>query len=438
MNYRVILAGKLNRITLGNIAKSKFNQDVLWNIFSLGILAVGGIIISLIIAKLRGPEALGIFNQVFAFYIVLSQIGVGGLQFSVLKNISYNQGSPIACADITIVALIIVAIISGVIAWGCFVLAGWVAKLLDSPDVGLGLRLITPGLIFFSLNKVLVMALNGLRQMKAYAVFRALRFILIPIGIIIIIWLGRPNAYLALSLTLTEVILFVGLVIYVNARLFFIKAPANFRQWFHAHLSFGARGVLSGVLIELNTRVDIIMLGYFSTDAMVGVYSFAAILAEGFSQIPLVLRWNVDPIIGRYFSEGHKEQISVLAGKIKRVFYPVMGLIGVLAILLYPVLLQLWMPETAVIVSWGVFVLIIVGVVLNAGYRPFGGIMLQGGRPGSYTLFVGGMVLSNVVLNIALIPILGIYGAAVATAVVYVLEAILIVISAKKLFGIQL
>lgn len=436
MNYRRVLS-KFDRDSLRNVGRSKFNQDVLWNVFSLAVLAIGGIVVSLIIARWRGPEALGIFNQVFAFYIVLSQIGVGGLQFSVLKYVSYNQDDPTTCADITIVALILVGVISGVIAWGCYALAGWVAGLLESPGVGFGLQLVAPGLVFFSLNKVLIMGLNGLRHMKAYAVFRALRFILIPISIMVIIQLGWPNAYLALALTLTEVILFVGLLIYVNVFLFLMKVSANFRQWFQMHLSFGARGVFSGILIELNTRVDVIMLGYFSSDAMVGIYSFAAIFAEGFSQLPLVLRWNVDPIIGRYFSEENTEQISVLAGKIKKVFYPTMGLVSVLAILLYPILLNLWMPETAILISWSVFTIIMVGVILNAGYRPFGGIMLQGGRPGSYTLFIGGLALSNVVLNMALIPILGVYGAAIATASVYIFEAILIVLSSKKLFGIQ-
>ena len=53
---------------------------------------------------------------------------------------------------------------------------------------------------------------------------------------------------------------------------------------------------MSGILTEVNTRVDILVLGYFHGDTLVGVYSFAAILAEGFSQLPMVVRRSIDPL----------------------------------------------------------------------------------------------------------------------------------------------
>jgi O-antigen/teichoic acid export membrane protein len=60
------------------------------------------------------------------------------------------------------------------------------------------------------------------------------------------------------------------------------------------------RGFFGGMLSDLNTRVDIILLGYFVNDASVGIYSFAAVFAEGFGQISYVVKQNLDPIIGRF------------------------------------------------------------------------------------------------------------------------------------------
>ena len=79
-----------------------------------------------------------------------------------------------------------------------------------------------------------------------------------------------------------------------------------------------------------------------------------------------------------------------------------------------------------------------IGIVINAGYRPFLGILLQGGRPGSHTLLTGFLVLSNIILNVMLIPLLGIFGAAVATALIFVLEGVFLSVSARKLLGIRL
>src|SRR5262245_19467502 len=60
----------------------KFGKDVIWNLGSLALLGASGVLINTIIASYQSPASLGIFNQAFAFYIVLSQFAVGGMQFS--------------------------------------------------------------------------------------------------------------------------------------------------------------------------------------------------------------------------------------------------------------------------------------------------------------------------------------------------------------------
>jgi O-antigen/teichoic acid export membrane protein len=320
----------------------------------------------------------------------------------------------------------------------CGFLAAPIGALLKSPGVIIGLWMIIPGLLFFALNKVLINVLNGLSQMRAYAAFRSLRYVFIPISIVVIILLKMPDSYIALSLTITEILLFFGLVIYINIRLFPLWGTSNRQAWFSEHISFGIRGALSGILIELNTRVDVLMLGYFSTDAVVGIYSFVSTLAEGFGQIPFAVRWNVDPILGKYFSEGTVEKISELAKKIRRLFYPLMGVMGVAVILLYPVGYALLVKDSSLVISWITFSIIMIGVIINSGYRPFTGILLQGGRPGAYTLFYVGLVLNDALLNLFFIPYYGIYGAAGVTALTYVLEAVVLVIMARKLFNVRL
>jgi O-antigen/teichoic acid export membrane protein len=247
-----------------------------------------------------------------------------------------------------------------------------------------------------------------------------------------------PGDHLSLSLTISELILFMGLIAYINVRLFRLGLSLKLRPWFSEHFWFGVKGVLSGVLTELDTRVDVLMLGYFSNDAIVGIYSFAATLAEGVGQIPLVLRQNVDPIIGRHFAEGEKTKISDLARRVRKTFYPLMGLVGLAAVLVYPVFFRLSSSENGLSQSWAVFTIIMLGIVINSGYRPFLGIMLQGGRPEMNTLFVGMLVVSNIILNAFFIFILGIYGAAVVNVLLYTLEAILLVIYSRKLFGVRL
>jgi len=423
---------------LHRLGQSKFGQDMLWNIASLGVLGVGGVLINAVIVRLQGTEALGVFNQVYALYIVLSQVAVLGLQASVLKEVSYHHDHLGHCADLTVAALLLVAAVSSTLAVMCGLLAEQIGDVLHSPDVAQGVRWVAPGLIFFALNKVLINVLNGLRRMRAYAVFSSLRFILLPTGVLLIGVLRLPAPLLALALSATETLLFVALLAFIQTRVIKLGLSKRIINWFKPHLAFGLRGFLSGLLLELNTRVDVLMLGYFSTDLQVGVYSLAAMLAEGVGQIPVAVRWNVDPLLGRCFGQGDKAQIGVLARHIRRVLYPLMIVVGILALALYPPIYALWVGDAQWRTSWIVFAIILLGVVINAGYKPFMGLLLQGGRPGAYTLFIGGLVLWDALMNLVFIPLGGVVGAAVVTALTYVLQMIALIVLARRLFEIRL
>ncbi len=418
--------------------REKFNVDVLWNVGSLVVLGVSGIVINILIAAYLGAEALGIFNQVFAIYIMLSQISVGGLHFSVLKNISHHERDRRNCTDIASSALILALILAGIVSAATYFLSDLAGAVLESPGVSAGLALAAPGLLFFSLNKILLNVLNAVRSMKAFAVFQALRFIFILLAVIALLAIDSPRENLAFSLTASEVLLFLLLIVYVHCRVLPLRVSAGVRNWFANHLSFGFLGFFSGVLSEMNTRVDVLMLGFFCHDAVVGIYSFAAIVAEGICQLPLVVRRNLDPLLGQCFAEHDQARIRRMASKVKKVVYCLMGAIGLTAVLAYPLVLTLFIPGSEFAASWAVFAILLAGIVLNSGFRPFLGILLQGGRPGMHTLLVLLVVGANILLNAMLIPVLGIIGAATATALVYVLEAFLIVAFARRLFGVKL
>ena len=171
--------------------------------------------------------------------------------------------------------------------------------------MGTGIALIAPGVLLFSINKVLVCILNGMRHMRAYAIFQTLRFVLIVLMLYILIRFEQPTEYLPVSLTVAEAVLLIALMIYLNLRVFALWSRRPTRYWFKEHFRFGLRGCLSGALSEMNTRIDVLMLGYFLiSDSVVGLYSFAAIPAEALGQLAMVVRRNVDPVLGACFAKG--------------------------------------------------------------------------------------------------------------------------------------
>lgn len=413
------------------------DQGVLWNAASLVILGVSGILINSLILFLRGEAALGIFNQAYAVYIVFSQIGVAGVQFSVLNRLSIKTDQPENSSRITGSALLLVFGFSTLIALLGWTLASAIGGFLDSPDVAASIRILMPGLVLFCLNKVLINVVNAYEEMKAYAVFRSLRFILIPILIIAVIINNGEDPLLSLSLTVTEVILFLFLVVYVFSRLVRIRFSFDALGNYLDHIQFSLKGFFSGVLVELNTRLDVLILGYFVDDYSVGLYSFVAVLAEGYSQFSYALRWNIDPELGRMLHADDRSGIERLAGEVRKKYYYLILLGGVVISAAYPFAYRLLNGEYSWLSSV-MFIVMMVGVLLGAWYRPFSGIILQGGKPGFYTIYILALLLGDGILNILLIPSLGILGAAVVTMITYLLEGLYLRLMAKRLFGVRL
>ena len=425
-------------VAAGGATDRRLVRDIVWVLASFVIAGLGAVAVNSYIARTLGAPALGVFNQAFAVYIVLSQVAVGGLQFSVLQQISASRGDLRRSGEAASSALILVAMVSAAICLLTWALSGRIGSMLGGDAVAIAIRLMLPGLFCYSLNKVLLYVLNGLRHMRAYSVFQSLRFVLILAAIAILVAAGRPGEELTLSLTAGEIILLIAMSTYLGACKFPFRIGPHLRSWYRIHISYGLRGFLSGVFHEVNTRVDILLLGHFCDNATVGIYSFAAILAEGFAQIPLAVRTNVDPIVGHHLAAGQLEQLQAFSKKIRSRFFPLMLALAAVSIAIYPLLLRVLRLDPSFHASWAVFGILAAAIALNARMRPFLGILLQAGRPGVHTLLVAIVVTTNAALNLAFIPFFGATGAACGTAVAFLVEAILIAVLSRRLLKIRL
>src|SRR5207247_1351396 len=273
------------RSTIGNyLLTGKFSTDVLWNLGSLALLGASGVLINSIIAHYQSPTSLGVFNQAFAFYIVLSQLAVGGMQFSIVKYLSHTDDRDLMATVISS-ALVAITVTAVLVAAVTFLLTHYISVLFMSKDVTLGIQFICPALVLFSVNKGFMMVLNGTRRMRAYAVFQGLRYLLLIVSVIGLILAGFEGPYLVWCFLASELLLAIGLIGFVQKSVVGLGLRHADRSWIFRHLSFGMRGLFGGMLSDLNTRVDIILLGYLVSDASVGIYRLPAHFAVVSGQI---------------------------------------------------------------------------------------------------------------------------------------------------------
>jgi len=396
----------------------RFQRDVAWNVASLVVLAASGIALNVLIGDLYGPATLGVFSQVMAAYVFFSQLGVGGVNLSALKSIAQDPENRQRTTSIAVGSLVLALALSSLAALAFLLMREPVSRWLDSPGVAAGMTAAAPGLFFFGLNKVLMSVVNGLRRMRAFAVFTSLRYGLILAGLFV--WVRQDPARargdeLAFVFTFAEGILFLVLVVEVGRQLRF-PVHGDWKDWVPAHFAYGARSFASGILLELNSRVDVWMIGIFMADGAVGIYAVAGMMAEGMFQLLAVLQNNMNPILARQIAEGRREEMRATIVKGRRWTYLGMAGVAAVAIAVFPRVIGLLYADPAFAQSWAPFALLMLGILSASGYIPFGQILLMAGKPGWHSAYIAATVALNVLLNWILIPHYGLAGAAGATA----------------------
>lgn len=404
-----------------NGIRTKFGRDLAFNVGAFAIMGVAGIAMNVIIGRYYDAATLGVFNQLFAVHIVLSQVAVLGVHFSVLRYVPEFAHDPRTCGTIVGTALIAAALPALAITLLAWALMDPAGHLFGSEGVRRGMPWIVASVWPFACNKVLMNALNGAREMRSFAVAQGGRFV-VMLGLLAwLVCVRTPADQLVAVIFGAEALLLLYLG-YCCAKRFAINLD-TWRAWLRRHLQFGAKGFLSGSMSELNSRVDVVILGIFASDGAVGVYSFAATVAEGLSQLPIVLRNNLNPLLTQAFARGDLGGLRDMTAKARRGTYLAMAGILAIAVIVFPLFVSLVVggdfSEAAIL-----FAILCAGLWIGCGYLPLDMYLVQCGYPAWQSGFKAAVLVTNVALNLALIPSFGALGAAIAMAATWTLSAL--------------
>lgn len=416
---------------------NRLRTGVVWNLVPVALLGIVGLGLNFAIGRWWGTAALGVFNQVTTAYFVLATVGAIGINLSALRAISERPGDRPRVAAIVVGALVpalaLTAAVTTLFVAGRHAIAGW----LDSAAVAEGMLWAAPGLACFVVNKLLLAVVNGLGRMRAFAVYTSLRYVMIGVSLALAGALDLDAAQLPIIWTITEGTLLVVLAGELLATVS-LRAAGGWQPWVGEHLRFGVRGAGATLLFELNSRLDIWLLGAAMSDEAVGIYSMAASMAEGVSQLAVVLQVNVNPTIAADLAAGKRADVEALVRRSRRWFVPVMAGVCALAAACFPVAIPWITGEPAFSAGALPFALLMAGLVAASPWLPFNQVLVMGGRPGWHTIYILVAVAANIALNLLLIPYYGLVGAALATAIALLGAGLWLSRMARALVGVRL
>ena len=380
-----------------------------------------GFLTAIVLAKMLGPSGYGAYAFVMAlvgFVTIPSELGVPGLAVREIaaanarKDWGSMRGFIIRSHQMIGVMSLVLAVCgaAALLIWGddldpvkarCM----WLALLLI-PLVSLGsLR----GAMLRGLRKVV------LGQLPEQVIRPAALLVLI-----LLLYLGGHAFETAVSVMAVQIVSVAiafgcGLVLFMRNRPpELATAVPQFRStaaWLHSSIPFG----LSAAMQLINGRTDVLVLGMFRDDAEVGVYRVAVQLATLIIFAQQTVNAIQGPHVAHLYAEGDMKKLQKMITKSSRLTFAFSLSIVVLLFLFGELIIRLAFGHQYVGAYWPLLILS-VGQLVNASTGAVANVLNMTGHERDTTRIILVGAVLNVALNFALTPLLGMVGAAIATA----------------------
>lgn len=282
---------------------------------------------------------------------------------------------------------------------------------------------------FYSFYILTSGTLRSLHEMKAYSLFKALNGMVLLLTLILFVLFGEISYH---SMIYSSYIanLVPGALILIYIRKYFIKFYN--KEWAKIILNYSLFAAFSGISFILYTNIDKIFINAYLTVTDVGIYNAYVLssinLMDMFSEIFVAVFF---PFASK--SE-NKQMIWLKLNKLIRYLI----ILGVPSIVMIEYVILTCFGNSYPIDFRLMFIFAVTATAATC-YRLYSWLFNSIGKKGVKETFKGtiAIAVANIILNILLIPVLGLYGAVGATLIAYFIGIYLLIIRKKDITTIE-
>jgi O-antigen/teichoic acid export membrane protein len=386
----------------------------LTGVFSSNIfIMLAGLVASIILTRKLGPAGFGIYSAILVIPLLVvsfAQLGIRGSSIYHVGKKQYDQKDIVA----SILLILVMTSILGIIITGI----GFMI-LDDETYINLYIFLVLLMIPFRLAMAYFGGIFIGKEEIGRSNFINWFSEVIHLVAVVIFVWLlNLQIAGALLALLISHFLITIWAAYHLDIG---FKLRKHFQpEIIRSLLSMGFLFAFSFVIIQLNFRVDILLLRKLSTLEEVGFYSLGVSIAEKLWQLPFAIGIV---LMSRTANATDQEAINNTTAKLVRVSLLV-GLIASIAMfVLTPwVLPAIWgekFRSSIIIVQY-----ILPGILFISTYRVLSSRLSGIGKPEvSIYVFLPALVI-NVLLNLWWIPLYGAFGAVLATNVSYTLGTI--------------
>lgn len=415
---------------------TKFAFDISWVFLSQIITLGSGFLLNIILSRWLGPGDFGLYTMTLTLFTIATLVAGLGIPETVVKYVADHKSDQERLNAIVTTGVINALLLGTLAGLVLFLFAGEIAGLFGMQDLAGFIRIIALALPLSIVNTTLLGLLNGLREMKAYS-FRFMIRSLLLIGLVILfiaLGFGAAGAVIALLLTEVGTLIFVAAV----AHRHFSLSVVNHLEMTRKMFVFGSQVFIASAVYLINTYTDTLLIGYFLTDIDVGRYAVAiAISRVAFLSLPGSISTVNYPAISEYYSKGLLTSVEALINRSIKYCLILLSMVGLILIYLSETIISLLFgPAYLPVVP--AFNILVYGMIVFGAVSSIGPAVSAMNRPGlssKANILVAGI---NVCLDLALIPLFGITGAALGTAGSCTILAVLLLVILYRVFDVRI
>jgi O-antigen/teichoic acid export membrane protein len=394
-----------------------------------------GFITRIIIARYGSEAEYGVYSLAIVIIIFAITLASLALPEGAARYIAYFRGKEetVKVRGVIAISLQLATAASVVIGVVLFLSAEAIASnIFHTPDLALALKIFAIGIPFLTLINILVSVYRGFDRMEPQAYFQYVLFnILFLLLVLAPAMLHLPFVAIFYTYVIALILTFVALLLYSIKKL---PQPITFSSGQAGAavrkelVAFSMPLLVTAMLATIILWLDSLLLGYFKTPEVVGLYNAARPMAQ-FVSDPLALMMLIyTPVATGLYSQN-------LTAELRRSY--IISTKWIVSLTLPFFLVLCLFPEAVLNLFFGpvytaaapALRILSLGFIISNLFGPNQGILLAMGKSRFIMWTALAVAIVSVLLNVTLIPLLGIVGAAVATAVSVVL--VKVAISAK-------
>ena len=403
-----------------NLKLSKTMKDVQWSFISLVTASFSHLLLRIVLGKELGPSGLGLYTLVFTIYMFGMQFAVFGIGAALTKYIAqYHDDLPKIKEYVTsgVLGSMISGTVFGILL---YLLSGIISiKFFHNPEMTDLLKMTAFCFPFIAMQKVVIGTLNGMRKMKLYAfvnIVQNVSVMIVSITLVMMLDMGVRGAVIGYVVP-TIVVGLASLYLeknYIEGK--YISATKYLKKLYY----FGLYIMLGNSVSLINTNIDSVLIGYFMDEFDVGIYSVAIIFMSGITLLPHAIQRVTAPSVTTHYSKKEYGTAYILIKQaMVKTFIITFALSAVIAYFGKFLIVMLFTKDF--LSAYAPLLILLIGYTIYAPFVSVGSTFASIGKVKVSFAIISICVVTNVFLNILLIPAYGLLGAAVATSISLIL-----------------